>query len=53
LISSLLHHVRRYTEGAKEVAKDRVYAYRMESNENLDKAEQVLKLFTDNSIAPI
>jgi TnpA family transposase len=52
LISCLLYHVRRYTESAKEAAKDRVYTYRMESNENLDKAGRVLKLFTDDGIAP-
>jgi TnpA family transposase len=52
LISCLLYHVRRCTESAKEAAKDRVYAYRIESNESLDKAGQVLKLLTDDSIAP-
>lgn len=52
LISCLLYHVRRYTESAKEAAKDRVYTYRMESNANLDKAGRVLQLFTDDGIAP-
>ena len=52
LISCLLHHVRRHTESAKEAAKDRVYVCRTESNENLDKAGQVLKLFTDDRMAP-
>jgi Tn3 transposase DDE domain len=36
---------------AKAAAKDRVYDYRIESNQNLQKAGQVLKLFTDDSIA--
>jgi len=52
LISCLLHHVRRHIESAKEAAKDRAYVGRTESNENLDKAGQVLQLFTDDRIAP-
>jgi TnpA family transposase len=52
LMSSLIHHVRRYHEAAKTVAKDRVYASRSEGNEDLDRAGQVLKLFTDDGIPP-
>jgi hypothetical protein len=37
---------------AKSVARDRVYEYRQEHNRNLQKAGQVLKLFTDDTIAP-
>ena len=51
LMSSLIHHVRRYREAAKGVAKKRVYEYRSEGNKDLDKAGQLLKLFTDDSIA--
>jgi len=51
LINSLLYHVRQYTDGAKEAAKDRVYEHRVENNENLHKAGQVLKLFTAADIA--
>jgi hypothetical protein len=51
LLSSLIAHVRRYADAAKGAAKDKVYAYRTEGNENLPKAGHVLKLFTDNSIA--
>src|SRR6266851_4088396 len=50
LIHSLIYHVRRYREAAKEVAKDRVYASRSEGNEDLDRAGQVLRLFTDDGI---
>ncbi|HEX9867919.1 MAG TPA: Tn3 family transposase, partial [Candidatus Tectomicrobia bacterium] len=50
LINSLIHHVRRYSDEAKGVAKEQVYLYRIESNQNLQKAGQVLKLFTDDSI---
>ncbi len=46
LLVSLIHHVRRYADGAKEAAKDRVYDHHVERNENLQKAGQVLKLFT-------
>lgn len=51
LFNSLLHHVRRYTDEAKEAAEARVAAYRLEGNQNLHKAGQVLKLFTDSHIA--
>ena len=51
LLNSMIHHVRRYTDAAKVAAKERVYAYRIEGNENLHKAGQVLKLFTDARIA--
>jgi len=51
LFNSLLHHVRRYTDEAKEAAEARVSAYRLEGNQNLHKAGQVLKLFTDSHIA--
>jgi len=50
LINSLIHHVRGYIDEAKAAAKERVYEYRIESNQNLNKAGQVLKLFTDESI---
>jgi hypothetical protein len=50
LINSLIHHVRRYHEAAKTVAKERVYASRSEGNEDLDRAGQVLRLFTDDGI---
>ncbi|MEL6472407.1 MAG: Tn3 family transposase, partial [Cyanobacteria bacterium J06623_4] len=50
LISSLRYNVKRYLETAKDAAKERVYEYRTENNQNLEKAGQVLKLFTDDSI---
>ena len=51
LITSLMYHVRQYTEDAKAVAKDRVYTARIESNDTLHKAGHVLHLFTDDRIA--
>ena len=51
LLTSLLSHVRQYTEAAKTAAKERVYTARTESNETLQKAGQVLQLFTDDQIA--
>ena len=51
LITSLMSHVRQYTEDAKAVAKDRVYTARIESNDTLHKAGHVLHLFTDDRIA--
>lgn len=52
LIDCLIHKIRRYTEEAKRGAKEQVYEFRIEENQNLHKAGQVLKLFTDDSIAP-
>lgn len=52
LLNCLIYDIRRYTDSAKEAAKDRVYAYRDESNENLQKAGHVLKLFTNDALAP-
>lgn len=51
LINCLIYNVRRYNDLAKAAAKERVYEQRTESNRNLQKAGQVLKLFTDDSIA--
>lgn len=51
LITSLLAHVRQYTEAAKAAAKERVYTARTESNETLQKAGRVLQLFTNDQIA--
>jgi hypothetical protein len=48
LISCLISNVRHYHDGAKDAAKERVYHLRTEGNEDVDKAAQVLKLFTDD-----
>jgi hypothetical protein len=50
LIGSLLHHVRGVADDAKKVARQRVYEHQAETGQNLQKAGQVLKLFTDDSI---
>ena len=47
----LIYKIRGYIDEAKNVAKERVYEHRIESNQNIQKAGQVLKLFTDGSIA--
>jgi hypothetical protein len=52
LITSLIYHIRRYADAAKDAAKERVYTSRVEGNDHLHKAGQVLKLFTDGHIAP-
>jgi len=51
LINSLIYNVRRYVEESKVAAKEQVYEYRVEGNQNLQKAGQILKFFTDDSIA--
>jgi TnpA family transposase len=50
LINSLIYHIKRYDDEAKNAAKERVYAYHIEHNRNLKKAGQVLKLLTDNTL---
>jgi TnpA family transposase len=50
LINSLIYHIRRYNNEAKSAGKERVYEYRIEANQDLQKAGRVLKLFTDDSI---
>ena len=42
---------RLFREAAKEEGKEQVYQQRREGNEKLDKAAQVLRLFTDPNIA--
>ena len=51
LIKCLLAKVRAYIDDAKEAAKEQVYTYRLEAHQNLAKAGQILKLFTDDIIA--
>lgn len=51
LLSSLIYQVRGYLDQAKRAAKERVYVYQIEMNQDLQKAGQVLKLFTDETIA--
>lgn len=51
LLKGLIYKIRGYLDEAKEGAKECIYAYRLESNQNLQKAGRVLKLFTDETIA--
>ncbi len=50
LLAIFIFHVRKFVDAAKVAAKERVYAYRVEANQNLHKAAQVLKLFTTDEI---
>ncbi len=51
LINCLIYDVRGYIDDTKNYAKERVYESIIESNQDLQKAGKVLKIFTDNSIA--
>lgn len=51
LIQSLIHHVRKHGDAAKAAAKERVYDFRVATNEDLLKGGEVLKFFTDGGIA--
>jgi TnpA family transposase len=48
LIVSFRHHVRKFDEAAEDAAKERVYAHRLETNQNLGKAAQVLDLVSSD-----
>jgi len=50
LIHCLIYNVRHSHDAAKETAKERVYHLRTEGHEDVAKAAQVLKLFTDDGI---
>jgi TnpA family transposase len=50
LLASFIFYVRKFDDAAKAAAKERVYEYRVEANQNLRKAAQVLKLFTTEEI---
>lgn len=50
LIGYFVHQIRRYVDEARQAAKDIVAAYRLERNRNLQRAGQVLQLFTDTTI---
>lgn len=50
LINTFIYNVRRFMDDAKATAKEQVYECYTESNQNMKKAGQVLKLFTDESI---
>jgi TnpA family transposase len=51
LINCLISRVRNYNDAAKISAKEQLQECHVEINENLQKAGQVLKLMTDESIA--
>lgn len=52
LINTFIYSIRRFKDEAKLAAKEQVYECYTESNQNMKKAGQVLKLFTDYSIPP-
>ena len=51
LLKSLAYKTRGYIDDTKNAAKERIYEYRVESNQNLQKAGRVLKLLTDDTVA--
>ena len=51
MIQCFLHHVRQCREAAKEASKEQVDQQRREGNEQVDKAAQLLRLYTDQRIA--
>ena len=51
LINCLIIHVRKYSDNAKQFARDQVYAQKIEGNKNLNKISKLLDLFVDQTIA--
>jgi len=51
LINTLIYNVRHYINESKFIAKEHVYQRYTENSQNIKKAGQVLKIFTDDSIA--
>ena len=50
MINSLLHHVREFSDDAKQAARLRVYEQQAEASQDLQKTGEVLRLFTDDRI---
>lgn len=50
LINTFIYSVRRYKDDAKSKARERVYEWNIEKNQNMKKVGQVLKIMTDDSI---
>ena len=50
LITALIYHTRKFSELAKLSAKERICAYRIEINQNMKKAAQILEIFIDKKI---
>ena len=50
LLNSLIYHVREFSDDAKKAARQRVYEHQTEAGQNLQKAGEVLRLFTDDDI---
>jgi hypothetical protein len=50
LIQSLLHHVRKHDDDAREAAREMACDFRLATNADMTKGGQVLKLFTDDGI---
>lgn len=51
LINTFIYNIRHYIDETKDTAKERAYEYNSEVNQNMKKAGQILKIFTDDSIA--
>lgn len=51
LINSFIYHVRKYSDEATGVAKEKVYQHAVEGNNHLKPAGKVLNLFVDESLS--
>ena len=50
LLACFIFYVRKFSDTARAAARERVYEHRVEANQNLSKAAQVIKLLTTDDI---
>jgi len=50
LINTFIYYINKYTDEAKDEAKEKIYEYKVEGNKHLKNAGKILKLFVDDTI---
>lgn len=50
LINAFIYYINKYTDEAKDEAKEKIYEYKVEGNKHLKNAGKILKLFVDDTI---
>lgn len=50
LINAFIYYINKYTDEAKDEAKEKIYEYKIEGNKHLKNAGKILKLFVDDTI---
>ena len=50
LLNAFIYYINKYTDEAKDEAKEKIYEYKVEGNKHLKNAGKILKLFVDDTI---